>query len=135
MRRSILWRGKKACSLRQLEGLDFIGFADDIPTRKLVDDRLRAAGVRVRLVNSFDNIETIKNLVEIGPAVSIVPADTVAQEARAGTLVAVPFIATGCVPSSDGAAGQDERDAPGGGAGVFGGDADAGGVRREGRRA
>lgn len=80
-----------AVSLRQLDGLDFIGFADDIPTRKLVDDRLRAAGVRVRLTNSFDNIETIKNLVEIGPAVSIVPADTVTQEERAGTLVAVPF--------------------------------------------
>jgi DNA-binding transcriptional LysR family regulator len=78
--------------LRQIDGLDFIGFADDIPTRKLVDDRLRAAGVRVRVVNSFDNIETIKNLVEIGPAVSIVPADTARQEERTGTLVTVPFV-------------------------------------------
>ena len=76
--------------LRQIEGMEFIGFADDIPTRKLVDDRLRLAGVRVRLTSPLDNIETIKNLVEIGPAVSIVPADTVTQEQRAGSLAGPP---------------------------------------------
>ncbi len=79
-------------SLRQLDGLPFIGFADDIPTRRLVDDRLRAAGARVRMVTTFDNIETIKNLVEIGSGVSILPADTVQQETRLGTLVSRPFV-------------------------------------------
>ena len=80
-------------SLSQLDGLAFIGFADDIPTRRLVDERLRAAGVRVKIVSTVDNIETIKNLVEIGSGVSILPADTVRQERRAGTLTSVPFIA------------------------------------------
>ncbi|MGI4789932.1 MAG: LysR family transcriptional regulator [Janthinobacterium lividum] len=80
-------------SLRQLDGIAFIGFADDIPTRKLVDERLRAAGARVKVVSMFDNIETIKNLVEIGSGVSILPADTVRQEQRAGTLTAVHFTA------------------------------------------
>ena len=80
-------------SLRQLDGLAFIGFADDIPTRRLVDERLRAAGARVKVVSTFDNIETIKNLVEIGSGISILPADTVRQEERAGTLVAIPFTA------------------------------------------
>ena len=79
-------------SLRQLDGLPFIGFADDIPTRRLVDDRLRAAGARVRMVTTFDNIETIKNLVEIGSGVSILPADTVQQETRLGTLASRPFV-------------------------------------------
>ena len=50
-------------SLRQLDGLAFIGFADDIPTRRLVDDKLKAAGARIKVVSTFDNIETIKNLV------------------------------------------------------------------------
>jgi DNA-binding transcriptional LysR family regulator len=85
--------GEAEVHLRQLEGMEFIGFADDIPTRKLVDNRLRLAGVRVRLTNRFDNIETIKNLVEIGPAVSIVPADTVTQEQHAETLAVVPLAA------------------------------------------
>ncbi len=60
-------------SLRTLDGLAFIGFADDIPTRRLVDERLRAAGARVKMVATFDNIETIKNLVEIGSGVSLLP--------------------------------------------------------------
>ncbi len=79
--------------LKQLDGLAFIGFADDIPTRRLVDERLRAAGARVKAVSTFDNIETIKNLVEIGSGVSILPVGTVRQEQRDGTLTAVPFAA------------------------------------------
>jgi len=82
---------ESALRLSDLDGLAFIGFADDIPTRRLVDEKLRAAGVRVRLSATFDNIETIKNLVEIGSGVGIVPADAVRQEERDGTLVAVPF--------------------------------------------
>ena len=82
---------QSSVALRDLDGLAFIGFADDIPTRKLVDDHLRAAGARVRLVTTFDNIETIKNLVEIGSGVSLLPADTVRREVGAGTLAAVPL--------------------------------------------
>jgi len=78
--------------LRQLDGLAFIGFADDIPTRRLVDDRLRAAGARVKMVTTFDNIETIKNLVEIGSGVSILPVDTVRQEERLGTLTVLSLV-------------------------------------------
>ena len=88
-----LLASRRDMSLSQLDGLAFIGFADDIPTRRLVDERLRAAGVRVKVVSTVDNIETIKNLVEIGSGVSILPADTVRQEQRAGTLAAVPFTA------------------------------------------
>lgn len=80
-------------TLKQLDAVNFVGFADDIPTRRLVDERLRAAGARVRVVSTFDNIETIKNLVEIGSGVSLLPVDTVRREQQAGTLVAVPFTA------------------------------------------
>jgi DNA-binding transcriptional LysR family regulator len=82
---------EKEVRLKQLDGLAFIGFADDIPTRRLVDEHLRAAGARVKIVTTFDNIETIKNLVEIGSGVSLLPADTVRQEARIGTLAVVPL--------------------------------------------
>lgn len=78
-------------TLARLDGEAFVGFADDIPTRRLVDEKLRAAGVRVKIVTTFDNIETIKNLVEIGTGLSLLPADTVRQEVRAGTLVAIPL--------------------------------------------
>jgi DNA-binding transcriptional LysR family regulator len=77
--------------LSELEEEPFIAFADDIPTRKLTDERLRAAGVRVRIVMSFDNIETIKNLVEIGSGVALVPENTVRSEVREGALTVVPL--------------------------------------------
>jgi DNA-binding transcriptional LysR family regulator len=77
--------------LTRLEEQPFIAFADDIPTRRLIDEHLRTAGVRVRTVMALDNIETIKNLVEIGSGVALVPEDTVQQEAREGALVVVPL--------------------------------------------
>ena len=80
-------------TLAQLENLPFIAFADDIPTRRLIDARLRESSIRVRVVMAVDNIETIKNLVEIGSGVALVPADTVRQEVREGILVIVPLAA------------------------------------------
>ena len=74
-------------SLKQLDGQPFIGFADHIPTRRLVDEHLRTAGSRVKIIATFDNIETIKNLVEIGSGLSILPIDTIRQEEREGMLV------------------------------------------------
>jgi DNA-binding transcriptional LysR family regulator len=72
--------------LAQLENLPFIAFADDIPTRRLIDGRLRESNTHVRVVMAVDNIETIKNLVEIGSGVALVPVDTVRQEVREGIL-------------------------------------------------
>lgn len=80
-------------ALSELEGVPFIAFEAQIPTRLLIDAQLRAAKVTVRIVTAFDNIETLKNLVEIGSGVALVPEDTVRQEARAGTLAVVPLTA------------------------------------------
>src|SRR5581483_10879101 len=80
-----------AVRLERLVDQPFIAFADDIPTRRLIDARLREAGVEPRTVTAFDNIETIKNLVEIGSGVALVPEETVRQEAREGTLAVVPL--------------------------------------------
>lgn len=74
-----------------LDGLPFIAFDPDIPTRRIIDDRLRARGVTVNVVQAFDNIETIKRVVEIGLGVAIVPEPTVRREVRDGTLVARPL--------------------------------------------
>ena len=81
----------KAVKLAQLNTQKFIGFEPDIPTRKAVDKVLRDAGVAVRVVMEFDNIETVKRAVEIEAGVSIVPAGTVAGEVTKQTLAAVPF--------------------------------------------
>lgn len=71
-----------------LEGAPFIAFEPDIPTRRLTDDLLRARRVTVRIVQAFDNMETIKRVVEIGLGIAILPEPTVRREVRDGTLVA-----------------------------------------------
>lgn len=82
---------RKYVALRDLEGEPFIAFADEIPTRRLIDGRLRAAQVSVRTVMALDNIETIKNLVEIGSGVTLAPENTVQQTVRDGALAMTPL--------------------------------------------
>jgi DNA-binding transcriptional LysR family regulator len=69
----------------------FVGFEPDIPTRKAVDKMFRDAGVEIKPVMEFDNIETVKRAVEIDAGISIVPRATVEQEVQNGTLKAIEF--------------------------------------------
>lgn len=75
--------------LSSLEGLNFIGFEPDIPTRKGIDKILKTFGVQVNVAMEFDNIETVKRAVEIDAGVSIVPLGTVTQEINKQTLTCV----------------------------------------------
>jgi DNA-binding transcriptional LysR family regulator len=81
----------KSVTFSQLQGQKFIGFEHDIPTRKAIDKVLRDAGVEVRMVMEFDNIETVKRAVEIEAGIAIVPVGTVTQEVSKHTLVSIPF--------------------------------------------
>lgn len=80
--------------LKDLLKEKFVGFEPDIPTRKAVDKIFRDAGMDIRPVMEFDNIETVKRAVEIDAGVSIVPRATVEQEVANGTLRAVEFKGT-----------------------------------------
>lgn len=77
--------------LEELEGLTMVGFDQDLTIRREIDRVLDARGVEVRVAMEFDNIETIKQAIEIGAGVSLLPEPTVAREVEAGTLVAVPL--------------------------------------------
>jgi DNA-binding transcriptional LysR family regulator len=76
--------------LTRLEGEAFVAFDESTPTRRLVERQLQLAGVVVRIVQHFDNVESMKRAVEVGMGVSIVPRCAVAQEVRDGTLIAIP---------------------------------------------
>ncbi|MBI5239368.1 MAG: LysR family transcriptional regulator [Elusimicrobia bacterium] len=84
--RSHALAGRGSMALADLAGQDFIAFDRGTPTRKALDKVLRRAGVRPRVRMELDNIETIKNAVSTGMGVAIVPAATVAAEAKAGSL-------------------------------------------------
>jgi DNA-binding transcriptional LysR family regulator len=80
---------RSTVDVAQLDGRRFISFEPDLPTRKAIDSMLREAGVQVKEVVEFDNIETVKRGVVIENAVSLVPSDSVRAEVESGTLCQV----------------------------------------------
>ncbi len=82
---------RKRIAIEDLNGLKFVGFERDMFSRKAIDKILRAHKTNVVYVMELDNIETIKCSVEVGFGVSIVPQRAIRKEAKAATLVSIPF--------------------------------------------
>jgi DNA-binding transcriptional LysR family regulator len=72
-----------------LNGQDFIGFDEDLSIRRELDRFLRAQGVEVKIVMTFDNVQMIKEAVALGRGISLLPARTMLAEIEQGRLVAV----------------------------------------------
>jgi len=70
-----------------------VAFDRDLSIRKEIDRYLRQRSIPIRVVMEFDNIETIKQAVEIGAGASILPEPTVRRETETGSLVTVRLIA------------------------------------------
>ncbi len=83
--------GRQGVPVSELDGEPFIAFDTDLPIRRTIDRFLRHHDVHVEVVLEFDNVENIKRAVEIPSGVSILPAPSLVQEIKAGTLVAVPI--------------------------------------------
>ena len=73
--------------LADLQGGKFIGFDQDIPTRKALDQFFREQRIELEPSMEFDNIETLKRAVEVDAGVALVPEGTIRQEVEQGTLV------------------------------------------------
>ena len=78
---------KSMIKLKDLQGVEFIAFEKDIPTRKATDKILADAGVDVSIVMEFDNVETVKRAIEINAGIAILPASTVVNEVERKQLV------------------------------------------------
>jgi len=76
--------------LEQLQGEPFVGFEPTLIIRRKIDQYLRARNVSVRIVMEFDNIETIKQAIEIGAGISILPEPTVRAEVERGIMALLP---------------------------------------------
>lgn len=87
--------GRKVARPEELAGLEFVGFDEDLPIRREVDRFLRENGIEVKLTKHFDNIQTIKEAVALGPGVSILPRNNLRAEVEQGRLVAVALSAPG----------------------------------------
>ncbi len=76
-------------SPQDLDGVDFIGFDEDLPIRKDIDRFLREHHVRVNVTLHFDNIQMIKEAVAHGSGVSIMPARVMEEEVAQGRIVPI----------------------------------------------
>ncbi len=86
---------------------DFIAFIKEIPTRDAIDKIFKKENVSVNIKQEFDNIETLKRSVELGTGVSVLPKNTIQQEVKNNSLVAIPisgnqyFRTTGIITRKD----------------------------------
>ena len=68
-----------------------VTFDRGLPVRREIDRFLRRHEVEVQVVAEFDNIENIKQAVEDGAGIAILPEPTLRQEVQRRTLIKVPF--------------------------------------------
>jgi DNA-binding transcriptional LysR family regulator len=82
---------KTSVDVCMLQYEQFIAFAQNLPTRNWLDQLLIGYNVALRPAMEFDNVETIKRVVEINAGVSIMPETTIRNEVANKTLKAIPF--------------------------------------------
>jgi len=80
---------RKTVTAKQLDGEDFVAFDRELPICRELDRYFRDNQISVRKVMEFDNIETIKQAIEIGAGLSVLPEPTVRAEVASGSLAAV----------------------------------------------
>ncbi len=93
-----LAREQRGVPPEDLAGESFVTFDRGLPVRRQIDRFLRKHDVDMTVVAEFDSIENIKQAVEDGAGVAILPVPTLRQEVRRHALVTVPLRA-----SADGA--------------------------------
>ncbi|OGB90448.1 hypothetical protein A2625_00670 [candidate division WOR-1 bacterium RIFCSPHIGHO2_01_FULL_53_15] len=81
----------KRIEINKISGFEFIGFKKDIPTREALDKIFKKHRVEAKVKMEFDNIETVKQAVEIGAGISILPSATVKKEIAHGLLKGIRF--------------------------------------------
>ncbi|MFZ5806039.1 MAG: LysR family transcriptional regulator [Verrucomicrobiota bacterium] len=77
---------KKEVRISELAAHKFIAFAIDQPTRQAIDHIFSKENVSIRPSMEFDNIETLKQAVEINAGMAIVPESAVEKEQKTGTI-------------------------------------------------
>lgn len=77
------------CGPQLLAEHRFISFDRRIPTRRLVDQWFQKMGIAVVADGEFDNVETIKQKVELGAGLAVLPEPTVRRELADRSLVRI----------------------------------------------
>lgn len=81
--------GRARIEASELAGLPMDAFEPKLPVARHMRRYFKEQGVSPRIVNVFDNVDTIKSAVAVTDHVSILPRRTVLREVAAGTLAAI----------------------------------------------
>lgn len=73
---------KKKLQLRDLEGQPFVQFSEDTPTRRATDAIMAEHGISVNVRMECDNIEVLKQMVEIGFGIALLPNHAITESDR-----------------------------------------------------
>jgi DNA-binding transcriptional LysR family regulator len=74
---------RKKVHLKDLEGQPFVQFSEDTPTRRATDAIMAEHDVSVNVRMECDNIEVLKQMVEIGFGIALLPHHTITDTDRA----------------------------------------------------
>ena len=85
--------GRASVTPGELEGVEFIAFDEDLPISRDIERFLKEHGVKVHVVMRFDNIQSMKEALRMGPAVSILPAPMLQSDVSEGRLKTISLSA------------------------------------------
>jgi DNA-binding transcriptional LysR family regulator len=77
----------------ELDGIEFIAFDEDLPISRDIERFLKEHGVKVQVVMRFDNIQSMKEALRMGSAVSILPAPMLESDVAEGRLKTISLSA------------------------------------------
>ncbi len=73
---------KNHVQLKNLNGLPFVGLDTKTPTGLATQKYLLSKGVKLNLVKEYENIETVKDAIDVGIGYSVLPKSTITQEIK-----------------------------------------------------
>jgi LysR family transcriptional regulator, transcriptional activator of the cysJI operon len=83
--------GKTSVALSELQGQPFVQFGEESPTRKATDSLLAEHGITVNVRMECDNIEILKQMIEVGFGLAMLPKKSLTAADQDGGLVTVPI--------------------------------------------
>jgi DNA-binding transcriptional LysR family regulator len=83
--------GRTSVPLEAIRNEPLVAFQAGLKIREEIDRVLAERGIPVKVELEFDNIETIKQAIEVGAGVSLLPTPTIARELASGSLAMVPL--------------------------------------------
>ncbi len=80
---------KKAIKMAELNGQSLVQFSTETPTRRATDAALKEHNISVNVRMECDNIEILKQMVEVGFGIALLPKESLTRGDRAAGLRAV----------------------------------------------